>query len=623
MSPSLPAPPAAPAPAASSLPASSSAPAPPASSLPASSSAASPPSTSPQRVPGNEPAANAWQASAFHSPWRAVCEPDDILPDTGVCADIDGKQIALFRVDDVIYALDNRDPASGANVLSRGIVGDLGGEIVVASPIYKHHFSLATGRCLEEPDYSIDAYPTRTVDGKIWIRALAERRSRSNRKRRLVVIGNGMAGMRTIEELLKAAPTMYDIEIFGAEPHGNYNRILLSPLLAGEKSADEIMLHPLEWYREQGVILHSGDPAVAIDRVRRRVTSQKGIEVSYDRLLLATGSNPIVLPVPGRDLPGVVTFRDLDDVNKMLQSSRTHSRAVVIGGGLLGLEAANGLQCQGMDVTVVHLQEHLMERQLDRAAAELLRRALEQRGIQFKMPAATIAILGGADLTVGATSPAHAIPPADATLAADAIGDTPGGGARVSGTARVTGVRFADGSELPADLVVMAAGIRPNVSLAQLASLRCERGVLVDDTMLTYDPSIYAVGECVQHRNSTFGLVAPLWEQARVCAAHLAEIGLARFPGSMPSAQLKVAGIHLFSAGDLTDTPRSESLVFRDAKRGIYKRLVLEDDKIRGAVLYGDTTHGPWYMELMTEARRIGPLRDKLLFGAAFAAAGA
>ena len=307
------------------------------------------------------------------TPWRAVCEPDDILPDTGVCADLDGKQVAVFRVDDVIYALDNRDPASGANVLSRGIVGDLGGEIVVASPIYKHHFSLVTGRCLEEPNYSVDTYPARIIAGKVWIRAQPQPRARSGAKRRLVVIGNGMAGMRTVEELLKLAPTMYDIEIFGAEPHGNYNRILLSPLLSGEKQAADIMLHPLDWYREQGVTLHSGDPAVAVDRVRRRVTSQKGVEVSYDRLLLATGSNPVVLPVPGRDLSGVVTFRDLEDVNTMLQAARQHSRAVVIGGGLLGLEAANGLRCQGMDVTVVHLQEHLMERQLDRAAAELLK----------------------------------------------------------------------------------------------------------------------------------------------------------------------------------------------------------------------------------------------------------
>jgi NAD(P)H-dependent nitrite reductase small subunit len=513
--------------------------------------------------------------------WRAICDADDILADTGVCADIDGKQIALFRVDDIVYAIDNFDPASGASVLSRGIVGDLAGEVVVASPIYKQHFSLATGRCLEEPEHSVDTYPTRVTAGKVWLQSRAQRRSRRFAKRRLVVVGNGMAGMRTVEEVIKLAPQKYDIEIFGAEPHGNYNRVLLSPLLAGEKKVDDIMLHPLDWYREQGVILHCGDPAVAIDRARRHVTSQAGIEVTYDRLLLATGSRPVILPVPGRNLPGVVTFRDLQDVEAMLQAAREHRRAVVIGGGLLGLEAAHGLRRRGMQVTVVHLHTHLMERQLDRTAAELLKRSLEDQGLEFKMGAATGAILG---------------------------------------EERVDAVRFTDGSELPADLVVMAVGIKPNIELAQLASLRCERGVLVDDTLLTYDPGIYAVGECVQHRNSTYGLVAPLWEQARVCAAHLAEIGTARFPGALPSAQLKVTGIHLFSAGNFEETARSESLVFRDAKRGIYKRLVLEDDKVRGAVLYGDTTDGPWYLELMTEGRPVGPLRDKLLFGAAAAA---
>ncbi len=515
------------------------------------------------------------------APWRAVCSLDDIPADTGVCADLDGRQIAVFRVDEVLYALDNRDPASGAHVLSRGIVGDLGGEIVVASPIYKHHFSLATGRCLEEPDYSIDTYPVRVSDGTVWMQAQVRRRGRTGAKRRLVVVGNGMAGMRVVEELLKIAPASYDIEVFGAEPHGNYNRILLSPLLAGEKRVEEIMLHPLPWYRDQGVTLHSGDPVIGIDRARRRVRSQGGIETSYDRLLLATGSKPVILPIPGNDLAGVVTFRDLHDVNVMLEAARDHARAVVIGGGLLGLEAANGLHAQGMDVTVVHLQDSLMERQLDRAAAGLLRRSLEKRGLRFKMSVT-------------------------ASL--------------IQGSSRATGVRTTEGEELPADLVVMAVGIRPNIELARAAGLRCERGVLVDDTMLTYDPSIYAVGECVQHRDSTYGLVAPLWEQARVCAGQLAEIGFARYRGSLLSTQLKVTGINVFSAGNFADSARGESLVFNDAKRGVYKRLIIEDDRIRGAVLYGDTTDGPWYVELMTQGRRIGALRHQLMFGAAFAA---
>jgi nitrite reductase (NADH) large subunit len=260
----------------------------------------------------------------------------------------------------------------------------------------------------------------------------------------------------------------------------------------------------------------------------------------------------------------------------MLAAARVHRRATVIGGGLLGLEAANGLRLQGMEVTVVHRCDSLMERQLDGAASKLLKRSLELRGIQFKMPAETSAILGDS---------------------------------------RVTAVCFADGDEIPTDLVVMAVGIRPNTELARSAGIRSERGILVDDTMLSFDPTIYAVGECVQHRNTTFGLVAPLWEQARVCAAHLAEVGVTRYRGSLLTTQLKVTGISLFSAGDVRDSLLSESLVFNDQKRGIYKRLILEDDKVRGAVLYGDTTDGPWYTELMSAEQPIGPLRDTLLFG--------
>lgn len=514
--------------------------------------------------------------------WHHVCAFDDITPQTGVCALVDGKQIAVFRFDDMVFAVDNYDPASDANVISRGLVGDLGIELVVASPIYKHHYSLVTGRCLEEPAHSIAAYPARVLDGQVWVQGAPLRKHSGRRK--LVVIGNGMAGMRTVEELLQLAPNAYDITVFGAEPHANYNRILLSPVLAGEKKVADIMLNPLSWYDEKGITLHRGDPVVAIDRRRRIVKAASGLEVPYDRVLLATGSNPILLPVPGKDLPGVITFRDLADVDAMLAASKQYRNAVVIGGGLLGLEAAYGLKRRGMDVTVVHLLDTLMERQLDKAAADLLKASLEKRGLKFVMPAKTAQILG---------------------------------------KERVTGVRFEDGTGVPAelatDLVVMAAGIRPNIDLAKQAGLRCERGVLVDDSMQTYDPGIYAVGECVQHRGLTYGLVAPLWEQARVCAVHLAELGASFYRGSVVSTQLKVTGIDLFSAGDFLGGPASEVLVMKDARRGVYKRIVIEDNRIRGAVLYGDTKDGPWYFDLMKEQRDIGPLRDRLLFGAAFA----
>lgn len=517
------------------------------------------------------------------SAWTAICAIDDILPQAGVCALVNGRQVAVFRVGEVLYALDNIDPASGASVLSRGIVGDVKGEPVVASPLYKHHYSLETGRCLEDPGESVNVYPVRSLDGRVWVSVEPQKAERPGR-RRLVVIGNGMAGMRTVEELLRLAPDAYDITVFGAEPHGNYNRILLSPVLAGEQRPEDIILHGPQWYAEHGVTLHSHDPVVDIDRRRRVVRSARGAEAGYDRLLLATGSSPIILPIPGKSYPGVVTFRDLADVETMLQAARQYGNAAVIGGGLLGLEAASGLAKRGMNVTVVHLPATLMERQLDTSAAALLRASLESRGLKFRMPAKTVAVLG---------------------------------------ENRATGLRFEDGSELAADLIVMAAGVRPNIDLASRAGLRCERGVLVDDTLQTFDPSVYAVGECVQHRNTVFGLIAPLWEQARVCAAHLAEVGVRRFRGSLAATQLKVAGIEVYSAGDLSESEGSESLVLRDHRRGIYKRLVLRNNRLQGAVLYGDARLGPWYFELMASGTDISGLREQLLFGPEDAAGGA
>ena len=510
------------------------------------------------------------------SGWVNVCELDDLWPNIGSGALINGRQIALFRVDDSLYALDNYDPASGVNVLARGIVGDVKGECVVASPLYKHRYSLVSGRCLEDSARSVNVYPVKVLDGRVWINPEPQQQSAPARRRRLVVVGNGMAGMRAVEELLELAPDRYDITVFGAEPHPNYNRILLSPLLAGDKKTSDIFLNTREWYAEHNITLHSGDPVVAIDRRHRVVRSEKGLEVPYDRLLMATGSTPLVLPIPGKDLPGVVTFRDLADVDAMLESARLYKTAVVIGGGLLGLEAASALVRRGMDVTVVHLFDSLMERQLDAPAASLLRSCLESRGLKFKMPAKTAAIVG---------------------------------------ESRVTAVRFDDGLELAADLVVMAAGVRPNTGLATRAGLRCERGILVDDTMLTYDPSIYAVGECVQHRNRTFGLVAPLWDQARVCAIHLAEVGVSRYRGTLPATQLKVAGIELYSAGDFANAEGAEALVLQDHRNGIYKRLIIRDNKLHGAVLYGDARHGSWYFELMSAGKDIGGMRDHLLFG--------
>jgi nitrite reductase (NADH) large subunit len=398
-----------------------------------------------------------------------------------------------------------------------------------------------------------------------------------NGRRRLVVVGNGMAGMRAVEELLALAPDLYDITVFGAEPHGNYNRILLSPVLADEKTLPDIMLNTPEWYAGHGITLRAGCLVTRIDRARRRVVAADGTEASYDRLLLATGSDPVRLPLPGADLGGVLGYRDIADVERMIAAAAQGQRAVVIGGGLLGLEAAYGLQKRGMEVTVVHLLDRLMDRQLDAAAAALLKRSLERRGLRFLMPAQTREIVG------------HG---------------------------QVGKVRFADGSELAADLVVMAVGIRPNVGLARDAGLACGRGVLVDDTMQTFDPRVYAVGECVEHRGRCYGLVAPLFEQAKVVANHLAELGYARYTGSEVSTKLKVTGMDVFSAGDY-EGDDGDVLTFEDGARGVYKKLVVKDNRIRGAVLCGDTLDGAWYFQLMRDGTDVAHIRDTLLFGQA------
>ncbi|MCR4331949.1 MAG: nitrite reductase large subunit NirB, partial [Sulfuricaulis sp.] len=397
-------------------------------------------------------------------------------------------------------------------------------------------------------------------------------------KEQLVVVGNGMAGMRAVEELLKLAPEKYAITVFGAEPHVNYNRILLSPVLAGEKQPDDIVLNGAAWYAEHGITLHKGKKVERLDRRTRTVSAADGTQARYDRLLLATGSDPFILPVPGRSLPGVVTFRDLADVDAMLASAKQFRHAVVIGGGLLGLEAANGLLKQGMKVTVIHLGGVLMDRQLDGVAGAMLKKSLEERGIQFLLEAKTAELIG---------------------------------------KQRVQGVRLADGSEVTADLVVMAVGIRPNYALAQSAGIYCDKGIVVSDTMQTYDPRVYAVGECVQHRGRSYGLVAPLFEQARVCANHLAEIGYARYSGSVTSTKLKVTGIDLFSAGNYLGGEGCEEIVLKDPGRGVYKKIVLKDNCVQGAVLYGETLDGAWYFDLMRDGTPVADIRDALLFGPA------
>jgi nitrite reductase (NADH) large subunit len=398
-------------------------------------------------------------------------------------------------------------------------------------------------------------------------------------KMKLVVVGNGMAGVRTVEELLKLTNDLYEITVIGSEPHPNYNRILLSPVLAGEQTLDEIVLNTREWYAEHGIALRTGETVVSVDRRARLVHTDAGAALPYDRLLIATGSNPFILPVAGKDLPGVIGYRDIADTQAMIDAAATHRHAVVIGGGLLGLEAANGLAKRGMEVTVVHIMPTLMERQLDQAAGQLLQRSLEQRGLSFRMGAQTERLSAGPD-------------------------------------GRVAAVHFKDGSSLPAELVVMAAGIRPNTALAQSMGLHIERGIVVTDTLQTVtDPRIYAVGECAAHRGIAYGLVAPLFEQAKVCANHLAQMGIGRYSGSQVSTKLKVTGIDLFSAGDFMGGEGSEQILLSDPVGGVYKKLVVRNDQLVGACLYGDTVDGGWYFKLIREGRNIADIRDQLMFG--------
>lgn len=397
-------------------------------------------------------------------------------------------------------------------------------------------------------------------------------------KKKLVVIGAGMASGRALEHLLEADKDAYDITLFNAEPRGNYNRIMLSPVLSGDKTYEEIVTHDANWYEENGVTCRFGEHVVKIDRERKIVVGQNG-EVAYDKLLLATGSAPFIIPVPGKDLPGVIAYRDLDDTNTMIEATqKPGAKAVVIGGGLLGLEAAAGLKARGMDVTVLHLMGHLMERQLDEAAGYLLRRALEDKGIEVKCQASTAAILG---------------------------------------EDKVEAVLLQDKTTIPADLVVMAVGIRPETRLANDAAIEVERGITVDDAMRTSDPDILAVGECVEHRQQLFGLVAPLYDQAKVVAATLLEEDAVFAPKEV-STKLKVTGCDLFSAGDFAEGEGREDIVFRDPSRGVYKRLVIENNVIVGAVMYGDIADGNWFFGLIKDKTDISDMRDTLIFGPAF-----
>jgi len=393
-------------------------------------------------------------------------------------------------------------------------------------------------------------------------------------KQQLVVIGNGMAGVSCVEQILKQ-PHEFEITIFGDETHVNYNRIMLSLVLSGEKSADDIVLNDLNWYQTNGIRTRLGVKIAGIDRERRHVIDELGGVTEYDKLILATGSSAFIPPIPGVEKTNVHVFRTLDDTRALIEKARPGLKTVVIGGGLLGLEAARGLQVQGCDVTVVHIADKLMDRQLDATGGEYLKRKIESLGIRVMLPKQTAALMGNG---------------------------------------RADGLRFASGEELEADLVVIAAGIRPNAQLASSAGLTVNRGIVVNDYMETSDPDIFAVGECTEHRGQTFGLVAPLFEQGRVLAETITGTRIKTFTGASPAAKLKIMGVNIFSAGSIDESEGIDVVRYDDPSLGVYKKLLLKNNRLHGVILVGDTEDEQIYTDWLRNGTDLTDLRRQILF---------
>jgi nitrite reductase (NADH) large subunit len=392
----------------------------------------------------------------------------------------------------------------------------------------------------------------------------------------LVIVGAGMAATRLVDELTRDGGGDFAITLIGAEPRAAYNRVLLSSYLASEITADDLTLKPSSWWIERGVEKIIGDPVLEIDRTNKSVRLSSGKIIAFDKLVLATGSSAIRLPKPGMNLPGVVTFRDFDDASRMLSAAGPDLKAAVIGGGLLGLEAAYGLAKAGARVTLIHLMDRLMERQLDAAAAALLADAMRAQGVDIILQADT---------------------------------------ARVLGEDRATGLELADGRVIPADLVVCAVGIRPEISLARAAGIAVNRGIVVDDGLATSDADVYAIGECAEHRGAVYGLVEPAYEQARVLASKLRDAAVADYPGSTIATNLKISGVGVFSAGDFIGADGTDAIIYSDTPRGVYKKFVIANETLVGAVLFGETIDATWYLDLIRGAENIADIRDDLAFG--------
>lgn len=395
-------------------------------------------------------------------------------------------------------------------------------------------------------------------------------------KEKLVVIGNGMSGLRVLEDLFDITTDKYDITIFGEEPHLNYNRIMLSYLLSGEKTFEDTIINHQTWYDEHNITLHKGDKVISIDKENKKIASSSGKIVEYDKLLIATGSNPFIPPTIGSDLENVIGFRTKQDSDTILDLISKDKTAVVVGGGLLGLEAAYGIAMHGIKTILVHRSGSIMSQQLDSTGGRLLQKNLESYGIEFKL---------------------------NTTIE------------KIEGDGKVESVTFTDGQTVDSNIVVFATGISPNTILAKDAGLDTKKGILVNDHLQTSDENIFAIGECVEHNGNTYGLVAPLYEQAKFCAKKLADVSSDGYSGSTLSTRLKISGVDLFSAGDYLGDETTEELILLDEKAGVYKKLVIYDDKIIGIVLYGDTADASWYLKLLKEHTDISDLRTKILFG--------